>query len=530
MFTRYSRPALVASILLLFIHVSSAAAQDTPPDIRIGARPGESGDKITIVFPSDSQQASAAIPIYIGQGGTRPIEGVTLYGRLDDCQGQPLTQGTLQFLQPDTDQLLGAITLPAGSGQQRARLRVADLGNRYGTFCGVLAAEVGGRHYSYNAFSVQRPAPPHVTIREADGKRITLTTRGPSLNEALLVSETGGKTGVKDLRITISPLRAPGNETAVLEQPEPVNLAPGSSAVVPITGKIPSVAGYRGVLRVEAGAEATEYDLAVERQAMTTTVRMEAVPPVQRMVVPVLSPIASLLASAASRSPVVKLLAPDLANLLVYLTSVDIPVTLVETSGTTAQVYYPALARLTEVGDDDTVTTAQHGNPTLFDCHGNAAHVTDNNGQPNLLTLKSYQTACLRLAIPGLSQAGKYSRPAGPAQPSGGNSSADVPIRLKDHWILAAAVIFLGALLSYSLRSWMTIGRPTQIKSLTVARHEELVSRTIPKADDPIRLALLRKSGGTAQPDAGRLVARRGCRAEACRRQISTTTTLCAPW
>jgi hypothetical protein len=149
------------------------------------------------------------------------------------------------------------------------------------------------------------------------------------------------------------------------------------------------------------------------------------------------------------------------------------------------------LTALNRLSGDGGETQATSGGWFLRDCDGKRLAVEDEDGQPASLTLASHATVCMSLVISDLSEAGSYKAKLSVSSPGGAEESAEVIVRLRDHFFLAALLIFLGALASYRLRHWLEIGRPMQISQLAIGRLMQQVRDKIANGDDAVRQALL---------------------------------------
>jgi hypothetical protein len=490
MYKRRGRSTLLLCVVLFLTAVLRSGAQ-APPPIEIATRPGETPGPIHVTFEPGSDQAT--LPVFIKLAGGEPLQQIQIYGQLTDCQGQALTVGQVELLQAAADAPLGALSLQPGAGARPARLRVSHMGGLYGDFCGYLAAEIGGIQYTYNDLSVRRPAAPTLTIREADGQgQIHLVTHRPQLDDALFVSETGGKAPVQQVRLTASSLRAEGGEAmSITLDPATFDLAASGSQLVRVLATVPTVGSYRGLLQVRWAGSQQDYDLIVERQAGIDAVTLEAVAPVPRTLVPGLATLLGFLPSPA-QLPRWLTGQPWLDSILSYRASdVEIPIVLREAAGRTTEIYAPTLTQLNRVGADGSETQAESSSWVLRDCQGRRIAASGQGGQPSLLTLPSYGTQCLALTISGLKDAGAYKAQISVSSPGGSLASEAVTLRLRDHWLLAALAIFLGALGSYQLRHWLEIGRPRQIGDLAIGRLAKLIRERITTEGDPVRQAML---------------------------------------
>jgi hypothetical protein len=485
--------------LLLLVAAAPLVRAADPPTLEISTVPGGPPGPVVVSF--EPGQSEATVPLFIGLTGDEGVEGVRLYGQLTDCAGRPLSVGQVEFLQADAAAPLGGLALDPGSGQQRARLRISDLGERYGHSCGYLAAEIGSSHQLISQLTVDRPGTPVLAIREAnDQGEIRLVTHQPVLDDALLLSEAGGTAGVQEINLSLSSLRAEGGDTIGLEiQPSIVNLQPGSSQLVRLGGEVPAVASYRGLLRVRWATGQEEYELTVERKASPQVVELAAVAPVPSTRIPILSNILGVLPDP-SQLPRFLARRPGVERILSFRGGdVEIPLQVRETVGAPAVVYYPVLTHLNRVAEDATETQATYSGWFLRDCDGKRIDMEGQPGGQTMLHLSSYGSQCLRLVISGLQQAGSYKAAVSVASPGGAENAIDVVVRVRDHWVVAALVILLGVLASYQLRHWLEIGRPGQINRLTIGRLARLVRDKLLDPKFAVRAALLARLDEIAQ-------------------------------
>ncbi|MCP4400021.1 MAG: hypothetical protein GY801_22280 [bacterium] len=446
---------LCCFVLLINFTALSSFAQGKP-DFRISTKPGEVVDEVAILFETDGQ--TATIPVFIEYVGSSSLENINFYGQLTDCQGHFLTVGQVRILQTQTDQLAGPLTFKPDDGQRRVRLRISGLGEKYGNFCGYLSAEIDGHHYTYTDLLIERPVVPVLTIKEANNGEITLISHQPTLDEAIFIAETGGKTGVNDLKITISPLRAEGDDTIIVTpQPAELPLSANRSSQVVIEGSIPNVTRYKGTLRLEWDDQVQEYALVVERKPGIQAINIDALAPVE-----------------GSRFPF-------------YPASLDIPITLSETTGNQTEVHKPVLTQLRKVDDEGAESAASFSGWKLKYCHDGTPLTQDP------LPFTSYQKECIRFSISGLNSNGHFKAKIAVITHGGAEKTADVAIYLRHHWLIAAVVIFLGTLGSYKVRRWLAIDRPNRQKEIKIVQFEETIQSKIPEPGDTVRQALLRK-------------------------------------
>ncbi|MDY7079259.1 MAG: hypothetical protein SXV54_20280 [Chloroflexota bacterium] len=435
-----------------------------PTAISLGYEPGSSVSTVEVLLENAATQAR--VPLFVSYSGEAQLTGVQFFASLRDAEDHPITVGTLQFVDPSqSDAPLSRIDLDAKGGARQIALRITDF-SVFGTFEGFIAVEIDGDATRTAGLRVERPSQPVLSIPEAgEGNEISLTTFGSQLNDSFFLQETGGETGSQTLALSVSQLRmADGASADVTMQPDTLTLEPYIAERIVVTGEIPAVGQFRGLLTLTYGDQQQTYTLIVERNSGREQVDLGAISP-----------------PAVIRPwPWSHVSARVLLNLS-------------ETGASRASVHLPQLTQLIQAGAGADRPAANYGGWELRDPEGTPISLEGADGQATI-ALGPADSVQMTLAVQDIVRSpidpGQYEGTVKVTTPSGLSFTDTFTLFVKDNWFFPALVMLLGAVASYGLRYWLAIGRPNAVEELRIARSLDTIRQAIPDATDPIRIAL----------------------------------------
>lgn len=291
-------------------------------------------------------------------------------------------------------------------------------------------------------------------ILESAGSAITLTAHLPTLDQSLLLVNQTEKP--QTVTLTVGGLRSATGSTAaaiVLDPAAPVRLAAYGAQTVRLTGTLPEMGEFKGVLilRLEGVPKPERFTLLVKREkgAQQIALDVSPEPPVYRQ--------------------------PCCG------TTAEVRVQLTETTGAQAAFKRPILQKLLLEKSDTYKPGAKFRSWLLLDRVGEETLDPPTDG-----SLPQDGSEEFVIRIEGLRGTGKYEGTVRVATPNGA-AAKTFTLFVKDHWSLAGLVILAGVWASYWLRHWLDIGRPRAQEELLVLSFRRRLHLRLPDAADAIR-------------------------------------------
>ena len=448
---------------MILLVTTPAWAEGDPSKIVLGYEPGQSTEKVEVLLTDGATQAE--VPLFVTYAADEALKDVLFYASVRDKDGRIVTSGVLQFLDPRQDNAsLSRIDLEPGTGARQIVLRLQDF-TAFGTFTGFVAAEVGGNSIRVTSLEVRRPAQPLLRIQEAgEGTEFSLTSFGPQLDDSFFLLETSGQGESQQLNLSVAQLRSSGGRAAnVTLQPSELTLKPYLAERIRVTGTLPEVGEFHGLLTLTYGDRQRTYTLVTKRERAQAHLALEAIAP------------------------------PPMTHVLPSPVTATIRLDLSETAGGQAEFDEPTLQKLVQAGTGTDRPEARYRSCGLRDRCGGAIVPEAADGEPTVLTLAPAQPRQMTLVVQGLNASGQYEGTVQVATPGGAVISDTFTLFVKDQWFFPAIAILLGALSSYALRHWLQIGRPQLLEEAAIRRTLNRIEEAIPDDQDLIRRALVER-------------------------------------
>ena len=313
----------------------------------------------------------------------------------------------------------------------------------------------------------QVPSPP-IQILESEGSAITLTAHLSMLDQSLLLVNQTDKQ--QTVTLTASDLRAERGSMAriAIEPASPLRLSPFAAQIVRLTGTLPEIGEFKGVLVVglEGVPKPERFTLLVKREKGAQQIALDVSPD------------------------------PPVYRQPCCGTTAEVRVQLTETTGAAANFAKPILQKLLVEKSDTYKPGAKYRRWLLLD--GAGEEVTDGSIDD---TLPRDGSEDFVIRIEGLRGTGKYEGAVRVGTANGAESKT-FTLFIKDHWLLAGLVIFAGVWASYGLRHWLDIGRPTAQEELFVLSFRRRLHLRLPDAADVIRREIEEKLDDLLQRNA----------------------------